>query len=298
MADQNEVKLEKVDKAPGTACPVSVDHPEGCNMSGTDYKEWMDRSQEFLVTQTTKGWFQECCGCDANSQFKFVINGEHVGMIDERSSCCNRFCCGNNRWWYTRMVAGTNKDSEENDKLPALLNFYRPYRCVKGPCKCCCYQEVLTMDGAGNFLGGVKEQFWCCVPKFTVMNEKQEAVYDIHQPTCCGGQCVNCCAEGCCNCRIPFYMYPPGGDDESMLNASGATKAEDAKGEVARAQICKIWYKNDFLKGLATELFTDADKFEMKAPDGADHQMKAVLVGTTLMINQVFFERGDDDNLE
>ena len=103
MADQNEVKLEKVDKAPGTACPVSVDHPEGCNMSGTDYKEWMDRSQEFLVTQTTKGWFQvsleptmrvscfrmnhwiqECCGCDANSQFKFVINGEHVGMVCAR----------------------------------------------------------------------------------------------------------------------------------------------------------------------------------------------------------------------
>ena len=57
--------------------------------------------------------------------------------------------------------------------------------------------------------------------------------------------CVNCCAEGCCNCRIPFYIFPQ----------------SDTKGtkDTNVGFITKIW------SGLGTELFTDADKFEVCA---------------------------------
>ena len=35
--------------------------------------------------------------------------------------------------------------------------------------------------------------------------------------TCMGGMCINICAEGLCNCRFPFYVFPP---------ESGTTKEE------------------------------------------------------------------------
>lgn len=61
-------------------------------------------------------------------------------------------------------------------------------------------------------------------------------------PTCLGGMVVNVCAEGLCNCRIPFYVFPP----------TGGTSKDEKIGFVT-----KIW------AGLGTELFTDAAKFEV-----------------------------------
>lgn len=54
--------------------------------------------------------------------------------------------------------------------------------------------------------------------------------------------CVNICAEGLCNCRIPFYVFPPTG---------GTTKEEKI------GFITKIW------AGMTSEVFTDAAKFEV-----------------------------------
>jgi len=243
---------------------------------------------EFKIAQTKKGCFQECCGCDANSQFKFMIAGQHVGMLDETSGCCVRLCCGSNRWWNTRLVMGQDKDSEKvNNLLPAVLEFSRPFRCRAASMKCCCYQEVIATDSNKKLLGGIKEQFWCCVPKFTVYGADLNPVYDLHQPTCCGGQCVDCCAEGCCNCRIPFYLYPSGGGDDSALIATNAALGHgvDPKNGPPKAQICKIW------AGLGKELFTDADTFEVKCPDDATPDDKAILLAATLLINQISFEK-------
>jgi hypothetical protein len=65
----------------------------------------------------------------------------------------------------------------------------------------------------------------------------------LPQPTCVGGMCVNIFAEGLFNCRIPFYVFPPG--------------VEQEKGNEV-GSIVKIF------GGLSTELFTDADKFEVR----------------------------------
>ena len=81
--------------------------------------------------------------------------------------------------------------------------------------------------------------------------------------------CVDCCAEGCCSCRFPFYLFPPG---------SKGTKDEQV------GSIVKIW------TGLSKELFTDADNFEVKFPVNADAESKARLIGATFFINQLFFE--------
>jgi len=84
--------------------------------------------------------------------------------------------------------------------------------------------------------------------------------YKVQMPSCVGGMCVrqgklpiggdhaetlpiphrrciDCCAEGLCNCKVPFYIYPAG--------SSGGKGEEIGK-------IVKMW------RGLGTEVFTDA----------------------------------------
>ena len=76
-----------------------------------------------------------------------------------------------------------------------LLTVDRPCRCPIGSCKCCCYQSAKIMSG-GNDLGEVKETCWWCVPQFNIYDDQQKQIYILHQPTCCCGTCVYCCAEG------------------------------------------------------------------------------------------------------
>jgi hypothetical protein len=82
------------------------------------------------------------------------------------------------------------------------------------------------------------------------------------------------CKEGCCSCRIPFYIYIPGkqGDNDEI------------------GKIVKVW------SGLGTELFTDADKFELLFPTDADPGNKATLLGMLFLLNTMFFERDNNKN--
>jgi len=91
------------------------------------------------------------------------------------------------------------------------------------------------MYGPGTPNGSVQEMTWFFVPGFNVIKPDGEVEYRVSMPTCAGGMCVNICAEGLCNCRIPFYVFLPTGD----------TSAENKVGSLT-----KIW------AGLGTEVST------------------------------------------
>jgi len=250
----------------------------------------LDSAQEFKIVQTRKGCLQECCGCDANSEFRFVVHGKHEAMLYEQSTCCVRLCCGTNRWWDTTMSLGTHVGADINTirSFPVLYHFHRTYACPTGCAKCCCYQQVDVQDGNGTPLGMVKESCWYCLPTYHTVTPQHQLEYEIHMPSCCGGCCVNCCSQGCCNCRIPFLIYRPQGGEDSVLKASQSSPVPTAPQSVPDAQITKVW------AGLATEFLTDASTFELKVPDGADSTAKARLIAATLLINQNHFESGND----
>ena len=84
--------------------------------------------------------------------------------------------------------------------------------------------------------------------------------------------CVDCMAEGCCNCKIPFYIYPPGSSTETGKEVG---------------KIVKLW------RGVGTDIFTDAASFNVQFPPGIDEVGKARILGTTFFINMLFFEKGD-----
>lgn len=219
-----------------------------------------------FVKQTRKGCIQELFGCDANTEFKIATLQQRQNDIFyalENTPCCIRFWCGNFRPYTINLWAGQNQSGSQ------VGSFKRPWRCALGNCKCCCFQEIIAENGSGSQLGSFKETCWYCFPTFSVNDAAGNSKFIVHMPTCCGGLCINCCAEGCCNCRIPFYIYTPGKGDE--------------KRQVGK--IVKIW------SGMGNELFTDADKFELEYPPGADPSAKATLLGATFLLNTLFFER-------
>lgn len=114
---------------------------------------------------------------DANDSKRIGFSSRSVVVGSRRS--CNRF---------TMTVKENNTEAE-------LLTVERPFRCAAGGCKCCCYQEA-TFSSGGQLLGSIKEDCWYCVPSFDVKDHEEKGLYVVHPPTCLGGMCVNCCAEG------------------------------------------------------------------------------------------------------
>jgi len=235
---------------------------------GTDaLKSHISSISKMEVRQTRRGFCQEILGCEARTEFKYFIEGTQVAHSIEDSDCCCRFWISPNHP-FTMEVKELNTDAE-------MITIDRPCRCSIGCCKCCCYQEI-SVNSGGQVLGTLKEDCWYCVPAFTSRDEAGNPVYKIHQPTCCCGICVNCCTEGnpCCGrgcCKVPFRVYP-------------ATQSDTGGDAPYVGKILKQ------PKSLMTEAFTDANAFELIFPDGSTVAQKGVILGTSIMLNAVFFE--------
>lgn len=239
---------------------------------GTDaMKAHFQDVKEMEIRQTRKGWCQELLGCEARTEFKWFKGDEQFAHSLEDASCCCRFWCAPHHP-FEMTVKELNTDAE-------ILTVERPCRCALGSCKCCCYQYAEVKSG-GAEVGSIKEECWFCVPSFTMFDGNKKELYVLHQPTCCGGCCVNCCAEGnpCTKkgcCKVSFRVYP--------YDQKGKTGGDAP-------------YLGTILKkpkSAATEIFTDADAFDVTFPDNASNSEKALLAGTAVFINANFFE-GDD----
>jgi len=242
-----------------------------------------DNYQNLLVKQTKRGCFQEWFGCEAVAEFEVLDatagRGEAhanktVMMAEETSSCLLRLVLGGYHPW---TIAVRGQDPATGGVLatnaPAVKHD-RPLRLPMMPCKCCCFQEVQHMEATdGRPLGTTVEQCYVCVPRFHVKKSDGDVEYVLSQPTCCGGAVVDLCAEGFCNCRVPFYVYDPKSTVYEKDNMLG--------------KIVKVW------SGLFKEAFTEADTFEVTFPPGAASASKARLMGSLFLINQLGYEGGN-----
>lgn len=228
-------------------------------------RDVLDTQPNLFVKQTRKGWVQECFGCDANTEFKIATmqdQQQDIMYAIENTSCCVRLFCGSNRpFTITASEGGVSGGKTHSFHERALA-------CPLMNLKCCCFQRLEAKDHNGIFLGAVEETCWMCVPTFQVVKQDLEVQYHIHQPTCCGGMCVDLCSEGCCSCRIPFHVYAPGREEKGQELGS----------------VTKIW------SGMKKEITSDADNFELQFPADADTTTKTRLLGATFLINQIFFE--------
>lgn len=227
------------------------------------------------VRQTRKGfWVQFCCGCEVQDEFKWFHTtdgrNEQFATSLEESECLPRICCSQCHEF--KMVATEETTGEE------VLTMFRPCALGPGPCKCCLYQKM-EFSSQGKKLGQIEELCYCCVPRMQISDASGAPVYKVHSPTCCGGVCVNCCAEGnpCCGkgcCKVPFHVFP---HDQDVTDG-GAPYI----GKIVKQP-----------KSLMVELISEAEAFDISFPDNATKEQKAMIAGSAVLINAHFFE-GDD----
>jgi Scramblase len=209
------------------------------------------------------------CGCEPNYVLRYYANGRLVASSLEESECCSRTFCHPCYAWTTPI-----RDAESKAELLAV---HRPSSCPLLPLKCCCYQSA-TISSGGRPMGRVRENWCCCVPSFSIYNGSHEHVYTLYPSTCCRGACVNCCAEGypctpgAC-CLVPFWIYPAG-----QFAIDGPAASSNRVGRIAKLA-------ND----VSVELFTNAHAFEVEFPSDATASKKAVLIGTSVYFNSLFF---------
>ncbi|EOD08543.1 hypothetical protein EMIHUDRAFT_453020 [Emiliania huxleyi CCMP1516] len=231
--------------------------------------ETLGQYESLFVKQTKKGCVQECFGCEATNEFKIYpsaadAKGAETYYSLEESDFCMRFCCKNNRAFTQTVWTGT-KESHSG----TVMTMSKEFSLSAGACLCCCNPAITFKDGAGDSLGGASLPCYVCLPKISVFDPAGQEEYKVQMPSCVGGMCIDCCAEGLCNCKVPFYIYPAG--------SSGGKGEEIGK-------IVKMW------RGLGTEVFTDADSFQLDFPKGIDASAKARMLGTTAFVNMIFFE--------
>ena len=148
-----------------------------------------------------------------------------------------------------------------------FVDYVRPMRCGPAPLKLCCHQKVVAKVD-GKRVGSTKEACYCCVPSFNVLDAKHRKTHVVHQPTCCGGLLVDSCAIGLCSCHNVYHIYKA--DNDRMGHEVGS--------------ITKKW------GGVTKETLTDADTFSLVFPLEADANTRATLVGSTFLLNQLYFE--------
>jgi len=229
--------------------------------------ERIQNAPNLLVKQTRKGCLQEMMGCEAQSEFNIAtMEDQRLNILYaiEEGNCCVRTFCP--------IIRDFQMKVSEHKEAPPFLEFERPMKCAGGPLKCCCYQEVTARSVEGEDLGGVREQFYVCVPSFSIFDGSGQQTHELKPPTCLGGLCIDCCAEGLC--RQPFRIHKIG---EPGVNIEGDGK------------ITKIW------GGIMKEMFTDADTFELDFPQKADYATKARLLGAVFLLNQLFYENKNNN---
>lgn len=182
-----------------------------------------------------------------------------IFYVKEDSGFCCRLCCGPIHPFKMNMSVGSIAGGA------AVAKYERPTRCHAGNCKCCCFQEILAFDGVSHYqIGSVKETCYFCVPQYDVKDASGETKYHIAMPTCF--YCLPyVCAEGCC--RVPFYVYPK----DNLENPIG--------------KIVRRW------NSLATQLI-GVHRFSVEFPPGASSEDKAIIMGGTYLLNELYFKPG------
>lgn len=291
----------------------------------------MDRlgeRDELVVAQSTS----QCCRClcfqpsinwviAEGNNFEPGTNPfdlDSVGWIHEESSLIGRCMshCGagcrrikyvqhsgppptsvvrENQDWFTCQCDETTKGLSNQDMESNVTVIHEKKQtcgifCCWIPCVCnsCGLPYLETKDGStGAVLGTTQYVCDCCcaVPKYDILDASGKKVYHLRPNTCVFGMCPECRCDGnkgkCC--RIPFIVRDP-----STLEpiSSGTT----LNGKNVESMVDVLW------SGWKNECCSMKNAYHVTFPNQASSAEKAVLVGSTLLVDVTVFEQGDDDN--
>ncbi|XP_050995938.1 phospholipid scramblase 2-like [Acomys russatus] len=205
-------------------------------------------SIDHIVIHQQFEFVEAILGIETANKYKIKDKlGQKVYYAVEESSFFTRLCCGDYRPFSMSILDNSGHE---------VIALKRPLRCDS----ClfpCCLQKIEVQAPPGVPIGYITQTWHPCQPKFTVQNEKKQAVLRIIGP------CVTCSCGG----NVDFEI-----------------KSLDEKTVVGR--ISKHW--SGFLK----EILTDMDNFGIQFPLDLDVKIKAVMLGACFLIDFMFFESG------
>jgi len=239
--------------------------PPQLTMSARAGSDMISEHTSLYVKQTRRGWFQELLGYDAKPEFNIATlqtRDVNIMYAREDSSSWARVLCHNHHQWDMSVWHGDTTGGVK------LADYHRPWRCVPGPMKCCCHQQIQHHDTNGEFIGATVEDFYYCVPRFNVKDSLENVEFVISKPTCWNGMFVDCLSDGVFTCHVPFYVYPA-----------------SPRQPVAGTHVGKI-VKVRGVGGLH-KFSTNVDNCELSFPDHSSTDSKVRLLGSMFLLNQL-----------
>eukprot|EP00238_Polyblepharides_amylifera_P013325 CAMPEP_0196582096 /NCGR_PEP_ID=MMETSP1081-20130531/37462_1 /TAXON_ID=36882 /ORGANISM="Pyramimonas amylifera, Strain CCMP720" /LENGTH=272 /DNA_ID=CAMNT_0041902573 /DNA_START=114 /DNA_END=932 /DNA_ORIENTATION=- len=246
-----------------------------------------------IIKQHTSQCCRFCC-CQPNIHWtvnNFVEEYDHnvplssEYWIQENASYCGRtcsFCMPGGRATTYKVFQGIPGPEPDKHAGTPIMTHEKGTTCgtnlfifalegisVRIP-MCCNLPHLTTKDSSGKTLG--KTQYLCdhCifVPKFSVTDSINNEIYKIRPDTCCGGCCVQCKCGTTKGLRVPFYIRDP----------TTIEKVDDAV-------ITDLW------TGFKKECCTMQNSYKLKFPTTAPENVKATLMGSTLLIDITMYEQ-------
>ncbi|XP_072543100.1 phospholipid scramblase 1-like [Salminus brasiliensis] len=215
--------------------------PPGCP-PGLEYLTQVD---QLLVHQKVE-LIEAMLGWETNNQYVVKNSvGQQVFLAAEDSDFCGRMICGPMRSFALHLQDNTGRE---------VLTLTRPLHC-SSCCFPCCLQELEVQAPPGSLIGYVIQEWHPYLPKFTIKDERKEAVLQIVGPFC---DCT-CCSD------VNF----------EVMSLDGASVI---------GRISKQW------TGMEAEMLTDADNFGVQFPMDLDVKIKAVILGACFLIDFMYFE--------
>ena len=250
----------------------------GANPFGLDSVGWIHEESSL----NGRCWSQCAAGC---REIKYV---QHYGPVPPS-------LMAENEDWCQCQTEHTPKNLSEEDLNSNVVATHEKKQtcgvfCCWLPCVCnglgLPYLE--TKDGStGRVLG--KTQYvcdMCCfIPKYDISDASGKKLYHLRPDTCVGGMCPKCRCDGnkgkCC--AIPFVLRNP---NTLEPIPSGATLA----GKVLNSMIDVLW------SGWKNECCSQKNAYHVTFPQEMSAQEKAVLMGSTILVDVTMFEVDQDDN--
>jgi hypothetical protein len=219
--------------------------------------------------------FEMLTGCDTKNVYDVYTKNQY-GQITflfrckEESSCCARmFCKPNSRPLKMHMKHVQNLMIGDPSLIPDFAFFDKPFTFTFF---CCGRPYMDGFYGSSNKLGKINFPFTCCScdPYYETERSDGSRGFKI-RGTCC--QCGLWC--GCCK-DAKFGIFKSDCDDMDEQNQVGSV----------------IKKRGDML----TEMFTNVDNFEVTFPPLASPEDKLLLIGSTIMLDYMYFEQETDNN--
>ncbi|EGC33525.1 hypothetical protein DICPUDRAFT_80710 [Dictyostelium purpureum] len=212
-------------------------------------------------------WYQFFCPIELQFNVYDSNNNVILKAKENEQSKSNLFFCNTKR--SLKMSITTPWNDQE------ILKIKRNFHCFsKGFLGCCCiescYQDFNIFNGkdttnAGNIIGRIREDFSCCVPKFTVFDEDSNPQFSII------GEFCNMCKSY--HYTLGIYKY----NEYNILN--------DVE------EVGTIYKDFSGFKECVSEL----DNYTLTFPPDSNGKQRILFVACTIFIDLMLYSSGSND---